>query len=157
MPSICEQYKQELITWMMKCQSESEYKVSYSVITTVTELTVISTDLPLDLSILGNLGLQREQRGSKAMSWFLIMLTLQTVSSFCLHMGTIKQKRLESAFEPRPSICYFTLLDGEFLATTHSYTRSMRDCRQWLYACPRRCMACNNTSSNLTFLLALYQ
>ena len=48
---------------MMKCQSESEYKVSYSVITTVTELTVISTDLPLDLSILGNLGLQREQKG----------------------------------------------------------------------------------------------
>lgn len=52
---------------MMNCQSESEYKVSYSVITTVTELTVTSTDLPLDLSILGNLGLQREQKGSKAM------------------------------------------------------------------------------------------
>lgn len=50
---------------MMQCQSESEYKVSYSVIITVTELTVISTDLPLDLSILGNLGLQSKQRENK--------------------------------------------------------------------------------------------
>ena len=56
---------------MMHCQSESEYKVSYSVIITVTELTVISTDLPLDLSILGNLGLQSKQRENK----FLVMLT----------------------------------------------------------------------------------
>ena len=45
----------------MQSQSESEYKVSYSVITTVRELTVIATDRPLVLSILGNLGLGRER------------------------------------------------------------------------------------------------
>lgn len=116
----------------MHCQSESEYKVSYSVIITVTELTVISTDLPLDLSILGNLGLQSKQRENK----FLDMLTFLVFTYWNFHKqghNYFNEAKMQVSSEPGPSINHFTFLDCEILAITHCWWNPW-DCRQWIFA-----------------------